>query len=665
MQFYPPGARIAGRYEVAGRPMLGGMGIVYVCLDLEDDRPVALKTFRPEYLPDRAARDRFLREGTHWVELGAHPHIVRCYQVFRAELSDEVYLVLELVAKEQGCEDASLRSWLTPGVPLSVEQALLFALQVARGMQHAVDTIPGFVHRDLKPENVLVGADRLIGTDINRLRVTDFGLVQSLAGEQKPALSTQDDRLLDGSRLTRVGAVVGTPAYMAPEQWRGAELGERVDIYALGCILGEMLTGQLLVREKTLAAMEQAHLQGRALWPLTDLPSAVADLLHGCLAVDVEMRYDTWPKVEAEISETYEKMAGQAAPDPESAMTTGRAERVAAGWSYNDIGIAYSDIGKAKVALGYFERAREIGNSENDRGLEAFAVVNLGATYYKLGDPRQAVICHNQALQINREIGNRGREARILVNLGVAYDQLGDPRQAIGFYQQALEVFREIGDRQGEGRALDNLGGVYRHLGDLPRAVAFCEQALDVWRQAGVRRSEGATLGTLGEIYRIMGDTRRGIELLRQQLAISREVGDPRQEGYALGNLGSAYRNLGETRQAIKLYEQSLAVCRETGDRHGEGQVLGNLGFAYADLGDIRQAIEFSEQALAIQQEVGDVRAIAIDSFNLAQLYAHLGEIEQALLHAERSAQMFAKIGQADHARSAQQLAFQIRAMRG
>ena len=66
---YPPGARIADRYEVAGRPLMGGMGIVYLCYDHKENRPVALKTFKPEYLPDRAARDRFLREGTHWIDL--------------------------------------------------------------------------------------------------------------------------------------------------------------------------------------------------------------------------------------------------------------------------------------------------------------------------------------------------------------------------------------------------------------------------------------------------------------------------------------------------------------------------------------------------------------------------------------------------------------------
>ncbi len=148
MKIYAPGTRI-GQYEITGRPLMGGMGIVYLCLDLEQDRPVALKTFKPEYLPDRAARDRFLREGTHWVDLSCHPHVVRCYRVLR--IDPEVYLVLELVAKEQGRDDASLRSWLTPGRPLPVETALLFALQIVRGIAHAASVIPGLVHCDQPP----------------------------------------------------------------------------------------------------------------------------------------------------------------------------------------------------------------------------------------------------------------------------------------------------------------------------------------------------------------------------------------------------------------------------------------------------------------------------------------------------------------------------------
>ena len=192
------------------------------------------------------------------MRLGKHPHIVRAYSVERIGDGREVYLVLELVAKEEGRRDASLRSWLTPGQPLPTDQALLIALQIVRGMRHAAETIPGFVHRDLKPENVLVGADRLSNAPINRVRVTDFGLVPGLRAEQVPA-ETEADLAQSPSRPTRIGSIVGTPQYMAPEQWEGSDVTMQADIYALGCILGEMLTGRMLAQGGTLDEVRRAH----------------------------------------------------------------------------------------------------------------------------------------------------------------------------------------------------------------------------------------------------------------------------------------------------------------------------------------------------------------------------------------------------------------------
>jgi len=274
---YPAGATIAGRYEIAGKPMMGAMGVVYIAFDHQDQRPVAIKTFRPEYLSDRAARDRFLREGTAWVDLGVHPHIVRCYEVTRVGDGTEVYLILELVAREQGYPDASLRPWLIPGRPLPVETALLFALQIARGMGHAVERIPGFVHRDLKPENVLVGADRLPDWNVNRVRVTDFGLASVLEAESKPETSgrtqqpASSDRL-PASRTQLTHGIVGTPLYMAPEQWRGEPVGVYTDIYALGCILYEMLAGQQAALGDSLAALQRTHCTGRDPAPAGERP---------------------------------------------------------------------------------------------------------------------------------------------------------------------------------------------------------------------------------------------------------------------------------------------------------------------------------------------------------------------------------------------------------
>lgn len=116
MAIYTSGTIINNRYEVVQGPMekpslAGGMGLIYLCVDhAEDGKPVALKTFRHELLSNRDVRDRFLREGTTWVNLGSHPHILRCYEVFKSAIGVEVFFALELVASAEGKRDASLRA---------------------------------------------------------------------------------------------------------------------------------------------------------------------------------------------------------------------------------------------------------------------------------------------------------------------------------------------------------------------------------------------------------------------------------------------------------------------------------------------------------------------------------------------------------------------------
>ena len=363
MNLYLPGALIAGQYEVAGRPLMGGMGIVYLCLDHGNDkRPVALKTFKPEYLPDRAARDRFLREGTTWVNLGAHPHIVRCYRVFHPENALEVYLALELVAKEQEREDASLRSWLT-----------------------------------LRPS----------------------------AGR---------------TQLTH--GIVGTPLYMAPEQWRGEPVSVATDVYALGCMLVEMLTGQQAVKGNSQRALEWAHCAGEAWASAEGLPESLRELARHCLTLKPEARWGTWAEMEAALARAYAQACGQTVPVPEAPQTLSRAERVAAGWSYNSIGLSYQDLGKAEVARDYFEQAAEAGRAEGERNLEGAALGNLGIAYKNLGDARRAIGYHEQCLTLHREIGDRCGEGADLGNLGLAYAALSNAQRAIGSYEQALAIDR-------------------------------------------------------------------------------------------------------------------------------------------------------------------------------------------------------------------------------
>ena len=658
---------IAGRYEVAGHPLMGGMGIVYLCMDRHEDRPVALKTFRPEFLPDRSARDRFLREGATWVNLGRNPHIVRCYNIDHISDGREVYLVLELIAQEQGRRDASLRSWLIPGQSLLVEQALLFALQVVRGMKHACKQIPGFVHRDLKPENLLIGADQLSSLGTNRLRVTDFGLANILqvTGESlqvMPPVTAHPSSLSRPtfSRTQLTHGIVGTPLYMAPEQWLKGQMGVYTDVYALGCILLEMITGKQAVLGDNLRALEQAHCEGQVQALPASLPEAIGDLVGRCLQINPIERYVDWGELESALGAAWQQINGQELPAAETPQELDSEERVAVGWSYNNIGISYMDIGKINVACDYFKRVQAIGQAEDNRSLESAALNSLGNAYAILGDARLAIRFFEQQMEIAHEIGDQRGEMSSLIGLGGAYRDIGDIQRAIGFFQQALEISREIEDRYQEGIALEFLGLTYTTIDDTRQAIGFFEQYLEVCHETRHRKGAGDALGSLGIAYLQLGNIQRAIGFFQQALEISREIEDQYKEGSSLESLGLAYLYSGNPQRAIGFFDQSLAVCREIGDRLREMSVLGSLGTAYARLGDVWLVIGFSEQCLNIHREIGDVMEVAEFSFRIANLYAREGEPQKALPYAQEADRIWSQFGHIQNAQRVQGLVTEL-----
>jgi tetratricopeptide (TPR) repeat protein len=620
MDLYRSGATIAGRYEVVEGPgekpsLEGGMGLVYLCNDLVENRPVALKTFKPDLLRDRTARDRFLREGTAWVGLGSHAHIVRCYTVARIGYGREVYLVLELIGKAQGRQDASLRSWLTPGRALPVDQALLFALQVARGMRHAVDVVPGLVHRDLKPENILVGADHLTNAQVNRLLVTDFGLAGVLA-DVGDAVSPEeaDDTTSGHVLLTCMKRFVGTPEYASPEQFRQEPLDARSDIYAFGCIFYEMLAGRppfgvvWKTHDERLVEygrrhMAEAPVSLRSLNP--SLPAPLEEMAMRCLRKERNKRFGDWSQVEASLAEAYRVATRQEVPAPEPAWTQDVGAPASVGWSYHAIGASYLDIGKAAVAVAYAERARAAGQAISDRALECAGLAELGHAYANLGDVRRASGCHEQALAIAHEIGDQLRESGSLNDLGEGCRRMGDLRRAIGYYEQALAIARAIGARDVMGVVLGNMGGAYSEMGYAPRAISYYEEALTIDREIGDRRSEAKDLGNLGLAHTVLGDFPQAISYDRKDLAIAREIGDRQGEGCALSNLGGAYFHMDELPEAVGYYEQALAIAREIKDVNGIAGNAYDIALCCYLQGETERALPLASEAAMIWRQTG------------------------------------------------------------
>ena len=259
-----------GPYELGGLIGAGSMGDVYRARDTALNRDVALKVLPPLLAldPDRVAR--FRREAQVLAALN-HPNIAAIYGL--EEAGGVKAIALELV------DGPTLADRIAQG-PLPLDEALEIARQIADGLEAAHER--GIIHRDLKPANVkLLGAGRPF-QDRHVVKVLDFGLAKAWEGAPEPQLAAAPTLT---ATLDRERTLLGTPAYMSPEQARGRTLDKRADIWSFGCVLYEMLTGREAFGEETisdtLAHVLERDADWQALPPAT--PSRVRDLLRRCL----------------------------------------------------------------------------------------------------------------------------------------------------------------------------------------------------------------------------------------------------------------------------------------------------------------------------------------------------------------------------------------------
>lgn len=289
-----------GRYLVIEELGRGGMGLVLRAYDPTLQREVALKLVRTDKL-DASTQARLVREARAMAKI-AHPNVVAVYDVEIDEVDDRVIVVMEYV------EGRTLRQWLDAGRRTRAEIIEAF---VAAGRGLAAAHAEQLLHRDFKPENVLVGVD-------DRVRVTDFGLARATeTGSLDEGLdmdAPSSGRSTGSGRhagttgggmsdaLTAAGAVMGTPVYMAPEQFSGEELDPRADQYAFCVALWWALSGAWPFSERDYTAMAAAKRAGPPRWPgEVAVPRHIADALRRGLRADPAERWPTVPALLAEL----------------------------------------------------------------------------------------------------------------------------------------------------------------------------------------------------------------------------------------------------------------------------------------------------------------------------------------------------------------------------
>ena len=264
----------AGRYEILDKLGEGGMGVLYRARDTRLSRTVALKLLNGEALQDPDRRARFVREARAASALN-HPNIVTVYDIDQTPEGADC-IAMEFV------DGRSLDARLAEG-PLPVEEALRYGVDVARalGAAHAA----GIVHRDVKPANVMV-------TRSGQVKVLDFGLAKVVPVPEGSGLATEATVTRDAK--TRAGIVLGTPAYMSPEQARGAAVDARSDVFSCGAMLYEMLAGRRPFHGDSVTELLSSILRDDPP-PLAGVrPGVPPDLdavVMRCLARDREARY--------------------------------------------------------------------------------------------------------------------------------------------------------------------------------------------------------------------------------------------------------------------------------------------------------------------------------------------------------------------------------------
>jgi eukaryotic-like serine/threonine-protein kinase len=290
------GEVVAGRYELEELLGAGGMSSVFKARDTLLERHVALKILHPHFTEDEQYVERFRREARAVASL-SHPNIVTILD--RGEDEGRQFIVFELV------EGRTLAEALHDEGRLPVRRALEIAIQVARGLGFAHEQ--GLIHRDVKPQNVILNGD-------GRAKVTDFGIARSL----------------DVQGVTQSGAVLGTSNYIAPEQASGRPVDRTTDVYSLGVVLFELLTGEVPFPGESFVAVAMQHVSEpppSVLEVRPDVPVRVARAVDRALEKDPAERFPTMGAFAAELQACLAEL--DSSSDAEAEVTLVRRQPVA------------------------------------------------------------------------------------------------------------------------------------------------------------------------------------------------------------------------------------------------------------------------------------------------------------------------------------------------
>lgn len=580
------GERIEDTYEVVD-VRWGGMGVVYLCYDHAQREPVAIKSFQSRFLNNDRAVSRFTNEALTWIRLEKHRHIVQARLV--RQIKGRPHIILEHVSGPEGM-GSDLRSWIDHR-KLDLPQAILFGIHIALGMQHATKLMPSLVHRDLKPANILVTHEGIA-------KVTDFGLVRSLDFEDMSAqeafdpaatLSPDDESVSPGEQFTRVGAIVGTVPYMAPEQCQSKLVDTRADIYAFGIVLYEMLTGRhVFNKARKYPDMLRAHVHEQPQFEgrhQRRLPGRLQRLTLGCLEKEPTHRPQTWAEIVDTLLSLYVEVTGSALSLEDLEITGPELEAR----ELMDKGYSLTELNRLDEALDAYDRAI---TQQPDY---AFAWARKGRTLRLLERYPDALNCYNRALQIQPAY------AWAWNGKGVILERMGLLEDALKCFETATELNNtDVWYWYNRANALHSLG---RYAESIP----FLERGLQI------DPSHANSWAKLGQIYRFLQRYEDAVKAYEHAIRL-----DPTY-AWAHNGCGLALKALGRLLDALVAFK--LAA------RYQPKAVLHwyNVTETLVDLGQYEDAVQYAEESTRTDPNH------AFSWAKLGQVMRHIKRFDEAL----------------------------------
>jgi serine/threonine-protein kinase len=565
-----PGDRM-GPYEIRARIGAGGMGEVYSALDTRLNRTVAIKVL-PEAAASGPERARFEREAQAVAAL-SHPNVLSVFDV--GTEGDTFFIVTELL------EGKTLREQLRSGA-IPPGKAVEYTEQAAAALQAA--HAKGIIHRDIKPENLFVLND-------GRIKVLDFGLARLVHHEHFPAEQH--------TQLTAPDTVLGTVGYMSPEQLRGEPVDHRSDIFSLGCVLFEMLSGRPPFLKPSPTATIAAILNDSPdLHPLRDVPPVLRGVVERCLAKNPADRYESARQLAADLKAHSTDSMAHSPTVAMSVPPSAPARRITLPVAISALAVAGALI--AAIVFGFRSRnAPETQPSAAARKERAMIAIlpfeNLS------GDPSQEYFSDGLTEDTTTEFGRLSPE-----RLGVI------ARTSVMRYKHARNDVRSIGRELGVDYLIE---GSVRRAGNRVRVAAQLIRASDgtqVWAETYDR--------TLDDVLAMQSELARGVAAAVQIKVIPSSVirqaatpaTDAGRDAYLRGRYHLALGTPQDRRKAVEYLKQALASDPNSALVNTEmARALLSLStLDYAPREIVPKAREAVEKALQLDDTVAEAHEV-------------------------------------------------------